>query len=177
MKRKQKEGGAVAVKTQLRSGESHPFATLQGFTPLGSGEERMYRQLRQAIPVLDAAIGKLVRLSGGFSVRCAAPGAQKRLATFLKTMPAGYGPVGIDSFLSGYVDSLLTYGRAVGEMVVSGGKLRAICWGDVTALEIQEGENPLDMVIWGADDRGRMMPLPYQNLLLFKSWPVCFDFM
>ena len=38
-------------------------------------------------------------------------------------MPAGYGQVGIDSFLSGYVDSLLTYGRAVGEIVLSGNRV------------------------------------------------------
>ena len=85
MKRKQKEGGAVAVKTQLRSGEIHPYGALRGFTALGAGEKRIYRQLRQAIPVLDAAIGKLVRLSGGFSVRCADPRAQKQLERFLKT--------------------------------------------------------------------------------------------
>ena len=75
----------------------------------------------------------------------------------------------MESFLSGYLDSLLTYGRAVGEMVVSGGKIRAVCWGDVTALEIQEGENALDTVIWGADERGLMRPLPYQHLLLFTT--------
>ena len=75
----------------------------------------------------------------------------------------------MDSFLSAYLDSLLTYGRAIGEMVVAGGKLRAVCWGDVTNLEIQEGDNALDTVIWGADEQGRMRPLPYQHLLLFTT--------
>ena len=60
-KRKKKEGGPVAV-CQLRSGETHPFGALRGFTPLGTGEEQVYRQLREAVPVLDAAVGKLVRL-------------------------------------------------------------------------------------------------------------------
>ena len=169
MKRKQKEGGAVAVKTQLRSGESHPFAALRGFTPLGAGEERIYRQLRQAIPVLDAAIGKLVRLSGGFCVRCADPGAQKRLEAFLKTMPAGYGQVGIDSFLSGYVDSLLTYGRAVGEIVLSGSRVAGVCWGDVTLLEVCQGSSALEVELWGPDEKGLLRPLPYQHLLLFTA--------
>ena len=75
----------------------------------------------------------------------------------------------MDSFLSAYLDSLLTYGRAVGEMVVTGGKLRAVCWGDVTALEVQEGENALETVIWGQDARGCMRPLPYQHLLLLTT--------
>ena len=53
MKRKRKEQGAVAAACQLRSGAVHPFTDLRGFVPLGRGEERVYRQLREAIPVLD----------------------------------------------------------------------------------------------------------------------------
>ncbi len=168
LKRKKKEGLPGAV-CQLRSGSVHPFGMLQGFTPLGGGEERIYRQLREAIPVLDAAVGKMVRLCGGFQVKCQNPQAQQRLNAFLRTMPCGRGQMGIECFLSGYLDSLLTYGRAVGELVVAGGRLRAVCWGDVTQLEIQEGENPLETVIWGRDSHGRMRPLPYQHLLLFTA--------
>ena len=166
-KRKEK-AGPVAV-TQLRSGEVHPFGALRGFTPLGGHEEQLYRQLREAIPVLDAAVGKLVRLSGGFRVKCPERDSQERLEEFLKTVACGRGQWGINSFLSGYLDSLLTYGRAVGEMVVSDGHLRAVCWGDVTALEIQAGESILDTVLWGRDSRGLMRPLPYQQLLLFTT--------
>ena len=54
-------------------------------------------------------------------------------------------------------------------MVVAGGKLRAVCWGDVTAMEIQEGENSLETVIWGPNEFGLMRPLPYQQLLLFTT--------
>jgi len=154
---------------QLSNGNAHPFSAIRSFVPLGGGEERMYREMREAIPVLDAAIGKLVRLSGGFGVKCRSDAAQKKLENFLKNVPCGKGQVGIDSFLASFVDSVLTYGRAVGEMVVAGGKLRAVCWGDVTQLQIQEGENPLETVIWGMDERGLMRPLPYQQLLLFTS--------
>ena len=142
MKWNRKGKGGMAAVCQLRDGNSHPFGMLKRYTPLGGGEELIYRQMRQAIPVLDAAVGKLVRLSGGFSVACKSEVAQRKLEDFLKNVPCGRGQWGIDSFLAAYVDSLLTYGRAIGEMVVSGGKLRAVCWGDVTALEVQEGENP-----------------------------------
>ena len=170
MKWKKKEPGAVAAVCQLRSGAVHPFGALRGYTPLGGGEEMVYRQIREAIPVLDAAIGKLVRLSGGFSVECPNQESQRRLEDFLRTVPCGRGQFGINSFLSGYVDSLLTYGRAVGEMVVGSGKLRAVCWGDVNDLEVAQGDSPLDMVLWGPDERGMMRPLPYQQLLLFTTW-------
>lgn len=169
MKRKRKEQNGVAAVCQLRNGNTHPFGTLRSYLPLGSGEERIYRQLREAIPVLDAAVGKLVRLSGGFQVSCRNQLAQEKLNDFLRTVPCGRGQFGIVNFLAGYLDSMLTYGRAIGEMVVSGGKLRAVCWGDVTTLEIQEGENPLETVIWGPNEFGQMRPLPYQHLLLFTT--------
>ena len=169
MKRKKKAGGG-AVTSQLRCGDTHPFGAMRGFVPLGGGEERVYREMREAIPVLDAAVGKMVRLCGGFEVKCKSPEAQERLNDFLANMPCGRGQMGIESFLSGYLDSLLTYGRAVGELIVAGGRLRAVCWGDVTKLEVQEGENPLETVLWGMDKNGLMRPLPYQHLLLFTTW-------
>lgn len=169
MKRKKQESGAMAAVCQLRGGNIHPFGAMRHFTPLGGGEERVYREMRESIPVLDAAVGKMVRLCGGFEVRCKNSQAQHKLNTFLQMMPCGRGQMGIESFLSGYLDSLLTYGRAVGEMVVAGGKLRAVCWGDVTTLEVQEGNNSLDVVLWGMDDHGLMRPLPYQHLLLFTT--------
>ena len=169
MKRKRKENGGVAAVCQLRNGDIHPFGAMRCFTPLGGGEERIYREMREAIPVLDAAVAKMVRLCGGFQVKCRDHEAQQKLNQFLMTVPCGRGQMGIDSFLAGYLDSLLTYGRAVGEMVVAGGKLRAVCWGDVTALEVQEGESMLDTVLWGMDVYGHMRPLPYQHLLLFTT--------
>ena len=169
MKRKQKDTPLAATACQLRSGQSHPFGALKGFVPLGTGEEIMYRQLREAIPVLDAAVGKLVRLSGGFGVKCRSKESQEKLEKFLREMPCGRGQVGIDSFLSGFVDSLLVYGRSVGELVIDRGHLRAVCWGDVTQLQVMEGENPLDVELWGPDGKGHMGPLPYQHLLLFTT--------
>ena len=166
---KRKEKNGVTAVCQLRDGQVHPFGALRGYVPMGAREERLYQQMRTALPVLDAAVGKLVRLCGGFSVRCPNEAAQDRLEQFLRTVPCGRGQLGIGNFLSGYLDSMLTYGRAVGEMVVVNGRLRAVCWGDVTALEIHEGENPLDMVLWGPDEKGVMRPLPYQQLLLFTT--------
>ena len=167
--RKRKEKNGVSAVCQLRDGQAHPFGALRGYVPLSRAEAQIYRQLREALPVLDAAVGKLVRLSGGFSVRCRNDAAQQKLDAFLRTVPCGRAQTGMGNFLAGYIDSLLTYGRAVGEMVVSGGRLRAVCWGDVNALEIQQGDSPLDVVLWGPDREGRLHPLPYQHLLLFTT--------
>jgi hypothetical protein len=169
MKRKRKEQGIVAQACQLRSTQGYPFGALREFVPLGSGEDRVYRKLREAVPVMDAAVGKLIRLSGGFSAKCKNAVAQEKLEQFLKNVPTGHGQLGMDSFLTGYMDSLLTVGRAVGEIVVGGGKVRGVCWGDVTKLQAHEDGNCLDLVLWGPDEKGKMRPLPYQQLLLFTT--------
>ena len=169
LKRKQKETGGVAAVCQLRTGNTHPFGVMKGFTPLGAGEERIYREMREAIPVLDAAVAKMVRLCGGFEVKCKSPEAQERLNDFLANMPCGRGQMGIESFLSGYLDSLLTYGRAIGEIVVAGGEIAAVCWGDVRSIQIEVGTSPLDYTLCARDEHGTLRPLPYPHLLLFST--------
>lgn len=167
MKRKQPEQPVGAAVTQLRSGQGHPFGSLKSYIPLCGTEFQLYRSMREALPVLDAAITKLVRLVGGFTVTC--PQGQEGLQHFLRTVPCGRAQFGIHSFLSAYLDSLLLYGRAIGEMVVAGGQLAALCWGDVSALQIEEGASPLDVTICGPDERGCLRPLPYQHLLLLTT--------
>ena len=103
------------------------------------------------------------------TVECRDSVSQHRLEEFLDNLPCGRGQYGIDSFLTAYLDSLLTYGRAIGELVVSEGRLRAVCWGDVTTLQVNAGENPLDIVICQQRPGGQVEPLPYQDLLMLTT--------
>ena len=89
--------------------------------PLRPPEAAVYEELREAVPILDAAIQKIVRLSGGFRLEHPDPRAQGLLEGFRRRVPWGRSAVGLDSFLAGYLDCLLTYGSAVGEMVLSPG--------------------------------------------------------
>lgn len=167
MKRKTNTPAPAAAATQLRGGQGHPFGSLKAYIPLGGTENRLYQSMREALPVLDAAITKLVRLTGGFTVECAQK--QSELREFLRTVPCGRGQRGIHSFLSAYLDSLLLYGRAIGEMVVSNRTFAAVCWGDVTAVQIEEGASPLDITVCAPDENGVMRPLPYQQLILLTT--------
>ena len=109
---------AGAASAQLRDASRHPFSALDGYVPLRHGETAVYRAIREGVPVVDAAICKLVRLCGGVGVACRDRAAQEGLDRFLRTVPTGRGQRGVQSFLDSYVDSLLTCGQAVGEMVV-----------------------------------------------------------
>ena len=165
-----RKSGEPAVQTvQLRGWEQHPFAGLRSFTPQRSGEVRLYQAVREAVPVVDAAICKLIRLSGGVQVFCESAGTQTRLRQFLERVPVGRGQYGINAFLEQYLDSLLVCGGAVGEMVPAAGNrdLAALLCGRMEQVELREGESPLNFRIYGPDEQGRMAELPYQELLLF----------
>ena len=167
--RKKQAEAAELSAVQLRNGERHPFGALGDYVPLRHGEARLYRAVREAVPVVDAAIYKLIRMCGGLAVRCGDPGAERELAEFLRTVPVGRGQMGLNAFLDAYLDSLLTCGRAVGE-IVPGADMRdiaALLCGRVEDIEIREGENPLDFTIWGPGEGGQMGALPCQELILF----------
>ncbi|HCE62753.1 MAG TPA: serine/threonine protein phosphatase, partial [Clostridiales bacterium] len=166
---RKKARAGVCKAAQMRSGAQHPFGMLSGVTALGGGETEVYRQIRNAVPILDAAIGKLVRLTGGFDVCCANPAAERALRQFLKSVNVGRGQVGIESFLAAFLQSMLVYGRAVGEMVVGGNEIAAVLWGDVTKLYVQEGDSPLDFA-FGQWQGGEVKIFPRQNLILFAAW-------
>ena len=167
---KRKEPAAAAV--QLRETGRHPFGELGSYAALRAGETRLYRAVREAVPVVDAAIYKLIRMTGGVTAACGDPEAQRALGEFLRAVPAGRGQFGINAFLDGYTDSLLTCGRAIGEILPAAGNrdIAALLCGRVESIEIREGDNPLDFTICGPDERGRMGPLPCQELLLFTPF-------
>ena len=173
MKRRKKEqtGGAAAA-VQVRERGGHPFAALRGYMPLGGADAALYRSVREAVPIVDAAIGKLVRLSGGFRVLCEDERAQEELGEFLRTVNVGHAQVGFNAFLDKYLDSLLTNGRAVGEIVpdAAGREIAAVLCGDVSQVEVHEGDSPLDFYLSGRDACGRSVPLEYQELLLFTPY-------
>lgn len=171
LKKRSKERPKVAEAVQLRSVSSHPFGMLQNYVPLGDGEIRLYRSIREAVPVIDAAILKLIRLIGGFSVRCRDKRVEMELRHFLRTVDTGRGQRGIASFLDAYLDSMITCGRAVGEIVTWGNQgIAALLCGNVSDIQIQEGATPLDFTICARDSSGQFVPLPRQELLLFTPF-------
>ena len=168
--KKKEPGGGLAV--QIREGGRHPFGVLDGYVPLRHGEIDLYRSIREAVPIVDAAIWKLIRLAGGVVVQCEDGRAQKELDWFLQHVDTGRGQRGIQSFLDCYLDSMLTCGRAVGEIVPDRRRqdIAALLCGNVADIEIKEGATPMEFAIWGRGEDGRMRQLPRQELLLFTPF-------
>lgn len=138
--------------------------------PLRPAEAGLYEGLRETVPIIDAALQKIVRLTAGFRLVCSNPRGQELLDRFRKEIPVGSGGRGLDSFLSGYLMSLLTYGSAVGEMVLSpeGNRVGALYLSDLRNLELRQGKNPLETEILVAEPGGAR-PLPYPELVFFSA--------
>ncbi len=144
--RMEKQEPAVsAVAVQTAQADLGPFSRCaEECCP--QRERELYRTLREAIPIVDAAIGKIVRLTGGFRVRLPA-GGEEKLDSFLKTVRVNACGMGLDSFLSSYLDQLLTYGTAVGEIAAD----RTGIWGlynaDLDHLELRR-DGPLATAVY-----------------------------
>lgn len=167
-----KKPAAKPPQVQLRDWERHPFGVLDQYVPLRNGEIALYRSIREAVPILDAAIWKLVRLCGGVQVHSGDTRAQQGLNHFLATVDTGRGQQGIQSFLDQYLDCMLTCGQGVGEIVLDpqGKTIAALLCADPALVEIREGDSPLDFRLCVREDGGQPKELPWQQLLLFTPF-------
>ncbi len=163
--------GTAAAGVQVRRGGTHPFGVLDGYVPLGGGNARCYRAIREALPLVDAAVAKLVRLTGGFSAACPKNAAAERgLRRFVETVNVGRGQRGLQAFLDCYLDSLLTNGQAVGEIVTQGDReIAAVLCGNVADVRVREGASPLEFELCSAEGP-EAAPFPRQELLLFTPF-------
>ncbi len=138
------------------------------FSKNPTAQRRLFQSLRYTVPIIDAAIHKLTRLIGDFSVRCEDPKAQKELAEFLRTVPVNRFQVGIHSFLSAYFDQLLTFGTAVGEIVLSPDAAGIAALYNVSLDDVLfvEQESPLLSCVCRKDADGAPQPVPFPDLVL-----------
>ncbi len=134
-------------------------------------EKELYDRLRFAVPIIDAAIMKIVRLTGGFHVVCSDELLQTELDSFLENVPVGLTGKSVFTFVDNYLDSLLTYGSAVGEVVIDDRERRIVGLynGDVSAIKLNEGATPLERVysIRGID--GKLNPVSRPERILYSA--------
>ena len=169
-KRKKEDRSLPAVQTVSRE-HIYPFAEIDRYTPLMNGENRIYSQLREAVPIIDAALDKIVRLVGSFTVECGNKNIEKRINRFLQTVRSGGCLSGIDPFLNIYLNQLLTYGTAVGEIVLTGdGKsIYSLINVPLNRVELAFDKNGIDTLVYLSDVTGQRRLLPYQQLILVST--------
>lgn len=143
-----------------------------GFAPKSAAVEMgLYDGLRHAVPLIDAAIQKIVRLSGGFSVKASDEGMQGELEGFVGGVRAGISGTSLQSFLDVYLDSLLTYGAAVGEILIDPETLRitGLYNGHIRDIDIRAGKSPVEPEFFRRDKEGNAFRLPHPERILFTA--------
>lgn len=116
---------------------------------MDEAETQLYGRMREAVPVIDAAISKIVRLTGSFSIRCRDKRCDEMVEDFCRRVRVGATGAGLPYFVSTYLDELLTYGTAIGEMVMSpyDEGIAALYNAPVSAVELKAGDTPIDVKI------------------------------
>lgn len=171
-KRKQQTPPPAFCVQSVQTGQvQNPFAGQLHSGMIDQNANRLFEQIRQAVPVVDAAIGKIIRLVGGFTVVCDDSRVQRELDEFCARVQVGPSGIGLPQFLYGYLDDLLTYGNAAGEMVPlqSGEGLGALYNVPLDDLAVERGESPLQLCFSSFPDGVTPQPVPHPERILFSA--------
>lgn len=158
--RKKKALPTVQTVPSVRTNSS----LLSGFEAQTEFERELYSTLREAVPVIDAALSKLVRLMGSFRIIADDKSCQHLLDELMSDVVTNGGSLGAGSFVSAYLDSLLTYGEAVGEMVVDDNRIVGLYNAGLDDVEIRANKSPLELMICTRKN-GMCEPVKYQQLV------------
>ena len=155
------------LQSAVRSG--HPFTVPE---EQSACEVALYAGLRRAVPVIDAAIGKVVRLAGSFQLVAEDSRMQEQLDEFVRSVPVGLTGESLQSFADCYLDSLLTYGNALGEMLIDNrtGYLGGLQTVPAELVQIRPGKQPLERQYWvrGAQESDSVR-VPRPERILFTA--------
>lgn len=167
-KRKKVTAEKSSVAVPQTGKNNHPFHFLSTYTPQHYADMRVYRSLREAIPIIDAAIFKIIRLMGTFEVTCDSDRATSELRHFLNNVSVNSTRKGMDSFVSTFLEQLLTYGTAVGEMICDGSTITHLYNADLKDISLNQGDSPLDVTVSTDDGYGNFVPVKYPSLILWS---------
>ena len=167
-KKKEKAKTALAVpQTAPRTDFAWAAAdnSFEGEQP----QARLYYALRENVPVLDAAISKLVRLTGGFTIICRDIRAQRELDRFSRMVPVSGNQVGLTQFIAAFFDQLLTCGTAIGEIVTDDAdEAAALYIPPLSSISLRRAKNELNVEILRREANGKFQSPREPELLLLS---------
>lgn len=160
--RKNKNDAVGASAVQTSSASRHPYYSLSSYMPL-NGKSRVYAQVRQAVPIIDAAVNKIIRLTDGFRFETGDEMLDIRMNDYFNNINVGGNQRGISAFISNYLSQLLTFGTAVGEVVLSNNGIYALYNSDLADLELKRAANGIDVEFYNYNEK-----IPNPSLVLYS---------
>lgn len=137
----------------------------------GPLEKDLFDRLRYAVPVIDAAIMKIIRLTGGFRLVSSDERWQEQLDRFCDTVPVGLTGTSLGCFADAFLDSMLTYGSAVGEIVIDeeGRRIAGLWNGDATSTVVSAGTSPFERRYAVRRQDGSLRQVAHPERILYAS--------
>jgi len=143
-----KKQASLPVASVQTSGNRGFISSFGSFSPASSAAFSLYGELRKSVPIIDAAIEKLVRLVCDFEITCSDKNAEREMQNFFRSVPVGGNSKGLEAFISTYFDQLLTYGTAVGEIIPTvSGSFGALYNTSLHDISLKRNENGFDVDI------------------------------
>lgn len=160
---KKKKGGEItATSVQTSSNSRHPYYQLASYMPLNTNT-RVFTQLREAVPIIDAAINKIVRLAEGFHFETGSERTDNEINRYFEQINVGGNQQGLSAFVSNYLNQLLTFGTAIGEMVLSESGIYALYNSDLAEIELKRASNGIDVEFYNGN-----YPIKNPSLVLYS---------
>jgi len=153
------------ARSSVDGGFGSEQAVWAGETRMPAAQAALYRGLRESVPIIDAAIMRLVRLVGGFTVTCEDEAVQQRLNDTLEMISVGGTQRGIAAFISSYFEQLLTYGTAIGELVLREDGEPAALWNvPLEGITFRRAKDGITVEIC-TGEQGKLRAAPHPELL------------
>ncbi len=148
---------------------SNMFSNLYSFYPSTVSQPELYRSLREAVPIIDTAIYKLVRLTGGFQVRSMNGKNQHELNNFIKNIGVNGTGYGLQQFIDIYFEQLLTYGTSAGEIVTDGNGIHSLYNVPISNISLKRNPEKFNEILVCKPDSSSGTPVKYQDLVVFSA--------
>ena len=152
-----------------QTSSSIPFNNLCDFYPSQVTNPDLYRSLREAVPIIDTAIYKLVRLTGGFQVKSLNGKNQKELDDFVRSISVNGTGQGLQQFIDIYFEQLLTYGTSAGEIITTDNEIHSLYNVPINNISLKRNPEKFNEILICHPDSISGTPVKYQNLVMFSS--------
>lgn len=163
-----KVGKRKVCTSAPQTSHTHPFEMIGNYAPSSVCQPELYRLLREAIPIIDTAIYKLVRLVGGFTVKSGNGKNQSELEKFIRTVNTGSGN-GLQQFIDTYFDGLLTYGTAAGEIVADENGIVSLYNVPIRNISLKRNPRNFNEILICKPDCANGTPVKYQELVMYSA--------
>jgi len=163
-----KVGKRKVCTSAPQTSRPHPFEPLENYTPHAVCQPELYRTLRESIPIVDTAIYKLVRLTGGFSVKSRNRKNQNDLDYFVSNVTTGAGR-GLHQFIDTYFEELLTYGTAAGEIVANENGISSLYNVPVKNISLKRNPHNFNEILICRPDSLEGTPVKFQELVMYSA--------